>query len=146
MKLPIFTILAVAPLAGKIAPELADRALQFARQGDLKSAEAELRKAIALAPADPAILGTLGGILAFDYDRDGKLDLFIANYAKFSWNRQPHCHYEGRPIYCAQTAYEGDNAAPRSQQRRRHLYRRDRAVRVGEVGRARIKRGSDRRG
>ncbi|HVP49369.1 MAG TPA: CRTAC1 family protein [Bryobacteraceae bacterium] len=47
----------------------------------------------------------------FDYDRDGRLDLFVANYAKFSFDGPQHCSYEGRPTYCAQTAYEGD--APR---------------------------------
>ena len=47
----------------------------------------------------------------FDYDRDGRLDLFVANYAKFSFDGPQHCSYEGRPTYCAQSAYEGE--APR---------------------------------
>lgn len=47
----------------------------------------------------------------FDYDGDGRLDLFVANYAKFSLDGPQHCSYEGQPTYCAQTAYEGD--APR---------------------------------
>ena len=47
----------------------------------------------------------------FDYDRDGRLDLFVANYAKFSYDGPQHCSYQGQPTYCAQTAYEGD--APR---------------------------------
>jgi enediyne biosynthesis protein E4 len=46
-----------------------------------------------------------------DYDRDGRLDLFVANYVKFSVDGPQHCAYEGRPTYCAQTEYEGD--APR---------------------------------
>jgi hypothetical protein len=46
-----------------------------------------------------------------DYDRDGRLDLFVANYAKFSFNGPQHCSYEGQPTYCAQTAYAGE--APR---------------------------------
>ena len=49
------------------------------------------------------------GAAWFDYDRDGRLDLFVANYAKFSFNGPQHCSYEGRPTYCAQTAYEGDS-------------------------------------
>jgi hypothetical protein len=44
----------------------------------------------------------------FDYDRDGRLDLFVANYAKFSFDGPQHCSYEGQPSYCAQTAYEGE--------------------------------------
>lgn len=44
----------------------------------------------------------------FDYDRDGRLDLFVANYAKFSFDGPQHCSYEGEPTYCAQTAYDGE--------------------------------------
>jgi len=44
----------------------------------------------------------------FDYDGDGRLDLFVANYAKFSFNGPQHCSYQGQPSYCAQTAYEGE--------------------------------------
>ena len=46
-----------------------------------------------------------------DYDRDGRLDLFVANYTKFSFDGPQHCAYQGQPTYCAQTAYEGE--APR---------------------------------
>lgn len=44
----------------------------------------------------------------FDYDRDGRLDLFVTNYAKFSFDGPQHCTYEGQPSYCAQTAYDGE--------------------------------------
>jgi len=44
----------------------------------------------------------------FDYDRDGRLDLFVANYVKFSFDGPQHCSYEGEPTYCVQTAYDGD--------------------------------------
>ncbi len=43
-----------------------------------------------------------------DYDRDGRLDLFVANYAKFSYEAGPHCEYQGQRTYCAQVAYQGE--------------------------------------
>ncbi|MFN7923704.1 MAG: CRTAC1 family protein [Bryobacteraceae bacterium] len=43
----------------------------------------------------------------FDYDNDGRLDLFIANYAEFSFEDSRRCDFEGKPTYCAQTAYRG---------------------------------------
>ncbi|MEO7650165.1 MAG: CRTAC1 family protein [Bryobacteraceae bacterium] len=43
----------------------------------------------------------------FDYDRDGRLDLFVANYAEFSFNDRRRCDFNGRPAYCAQTDYKG---------------------------------------
>jgi enediyne biosynthesis protein E4 len=44
----------------------------------------------------------------FDYDRDGWLDLFVANYAKFSFDHPVRCEFEGQPSYCAQVDYTGD--------------------------------------
>jgi hypothetical protein len=44
----------------------------------------------------------------FDYDRDGRLDLFVTNYAKFSYEHGPRCEYRGERTYCAQVAYEGE--------------------------------------
>lgn len=44
----------------------------------------------------------------FDYDRDGRLDLFVANYAKFSYEDGPRCEYQAVRTYCAQVAYEGE--------------------------------------
>ncbi len=46
-----------------------------------------------------------------DYDRDGRLDLFICNYAKFSFADRKTCEYQGTNTYCAQTAYEGEISA-----------------------------------
>lgn len=46
----------------------------------------------------------------FDYDRDGRLDLFIANYAEFSFQDPLRCEFEGKPVYCAQTNYKGSTS------------------------------------
>jgi hypothetical protein len=44
----------------------------------------------------------------FDFDNDGRLDLFIANYAEFSFSDTAHrCEFVGMPTYCAQTDYAG---------------------------------------
>lgn len=43
----------------------------------------------------------------FDFDNDGQLDLFVANYAQFSFDDTRRCEFEGRPVYCSQTAYAG---------------------------------------
>lgn len=63
------SVLMVA-LAGAIASaqEHEELAAEFARQGDLKSAEAELRKALQARPDDPALLTSLGGILGMQGD------------------------------------------------------------------------------
>ncbi|MDQ2947686.1 MAG: CRTAC1 family protein [Acidobacteriota bacterium] len=42
-----------------------------------------------------------------DYDRDGRLDLFVANYVEFSYSDPKHCEFAGQPAYCAQTEYQG---------------------------------------
>ena len=43
----------------------------------------------------------------FDYDRDGRLDLFVSSYAEFSFNDKHRCDFAGRPVYCSQTDYKG---------------------------------------
>ncbi len=45
----------------------------------------------------------------FDYDRDGKLDLFVCNYVKFSYADQKRCEFDRKRGYCEQVAYEGDS-------------------------------------
>jgi enediyne biosynthesis protein E4 len=44
----------------------------------------------------------------FDYDRDGFLDLFVCNYAKFSFTERKDCEMAGRRAYCEQKAYQGE--------------------------------------
>jgi hypothetical protein len=43
----------------------------------------------------------------FDYDRDGLLDLVVANYARFSFDLPKKCEVNGTRTYCEQVAYEG---------------------------------------
>jgi hypothetical protein len=42
-----------------------------------------------------------------DFDNDGKLDLFVANYAEFSFDHPKPCEFSGEPAYCAQTEFPG---------------------------------------
>jgi len=46
-----------------------------------------------------------------DYDRDGRLDLFVCNYARFSYNDVHRCEYKGARTYCTQVDYQGDQPA-----------------------------------
>lgn len=60
---------ALTPLPGQqtsLTQEHAEKALQFAQRGDLRSAESELRKAVDISPDDPALLTSLGGILGME--------------------------------------------------------------------------------
>lgn len=42
-----------------------------------------------------------------DYDRDGKLDLFVENYVKWTPQTDPFCGESGRKGYCPPTNFEG---------------------------------------
>jgi enediyne biosynthesis protein E4 len=45
----------------------------------------------------------------FDYDRDGRLDLFVCNYVKWSVEHDVYCSLDGRrKSYCTPEAYRGD--------------------------------------
>ena len=88
--LPLFFSLAflitVAPVFGQGAAEAqehAEKALQFAQTGDLKSAEAELRKAVELSPGDPALLTSLGGILGMEGNLQ-QANIYLAKAVKLN--------------------------------------------------------------
>lgn len=73
----------------------------FHNQGDGTFADVTARAGVANA-------GEWGASAAwFDFDNDGRLDLFVANYAGFSFDDKRRCEFEGHPVYCAQTAYRG---------------------------------------
>lgn len=68
--------LAAAPRVHDDAAAHAEQGLEFARVGDLNQAETELRKAVALAPSDPAILAALGTVLAQKQNLSESTELF----------------------------------------------------------------------
>jgi hypothetical protein len=48
----------------------------------------------------------------FDYDKDGRLDLFVANYVEWSIATDLHCTLDGRrKSYCTPESYKGQSAA-----------------------------------
>jgi tetratricopeptide (TPR) repeat protein len=86
--IPLVFVLAlltsVMPLLGQApAQEHAEKALQFARQGDLKRAETELRKAVELSPGDAALLTSLGGILGMEGDLQ-QANIYLAQAVKLN--------------------------------------------------------------
>jgi tetratricopeptide (TPR) repeat protein len=61
-------LVAFALAAVQLLAQHAERASAYIEAGDLKNAEAELRKAIAQSPDDPALLTSLGGVLGMQGD------------------------------------------------------------------------------
>lgn len=53
----------LAAQESSLAAQHAEKAAELVQRGDLKGAEAELRKAVSLSPEDPALLTSLGGVL-----------------------------------------------------------------------------------
>jgi hypothetical protein len=50
------------------------------------------------------------GALWFDYDKDGRLDLFVANYVEWSLESDRFCALDGRnKSYCTPEAYKGQS-------------------------------------
>jgi hypothetical protein len=47
------------------------------------------------------------GAAWLDYDRDGYLDLVVANYVQFSFDSPKKCEVNGMRSYCEQIAYQG---------------------------------------
>ena len=77
----------------------------------------------------------------FDYDNDGKLDLFVTRYVDWSFQTNRYCGEKkpGYRAYCHPDNYAGVDEHPVSQQRRRHVHRR---LREGRHRAAPTARGS----
>ena len=75
------------------------------------------------------------GCTWIDYDRDGRLDLFVSHYLVFDpakaapRGKDPGCNYLGVPVFCGPAGLAAGELPPVSQQRRRHVHRREREVR-----------------
>jgi hypothetical protein len=68
----------------------------------------DVTEAAGLARPDPRY-GTLWAVAAafIDYDRDGRLDLFVSNYCVWDPAREPLCGDPAAPDYCHPRQYEG---------------------------------------
>ena len=57
-----------------------------------------------------------------DYDKDGKLDLVVANYVQWSIEGDLYCTLDGKSkSYCTPESYKGTVGAAVAQSRRRHV-------------------------
>ncbi len=74
--------------------------------GDGKFADVTAKMGVAGAPTDFSTSAAW-----FDYDKDGKLDLFVCNYVEWSIEKDVHCALDGtNKSYCTPEAYKGQSS------------------------------------
>lgn len=78
----------------------------FKNLGNGKFADVTARTGVAGAPTDFSTSAAW-----FDYDKDGKLDLFVANYVEWSIETDQRCTLDGmNKSYCTPEKYKGQSA------------------------------------
>ena len=78
----------------------------FKNLGDGKFADVTAKMGVAGAPTDFSTSAAW-----FDYDKDGRLDLFVCNYVEWSIEKDAHCALDGtNKSYCTPEAYKGQSS------------------------------------
>jgi len=83
-----------------------NRNILYHNEGDGSFADVTERAGVSARTADGKKLWSVGGAW-LDYDNDGDLDLFVANYLDWSPESNKLCGVEGRRMNCSPTAYPG---------------------------------------
>jgi hypothetical protein len=82
-----------------------NRNILYRNEGDGTFADVTERAGVSATTADGKKLWSVGAAW-LDYDNDGDLDLFVANYLDWSPENNKVCGLEGKRMNCSPTAYE----------------------------------------